>query len=886
MTLALRLVAVSLLTACAAQPTRVDPPQVAAPLPPEPAPTLRLDGRARPVRYAVRLALSPASETFSGTLDLALAVDAPLRTLWMHGEGLEVSAATLTLAGKVVTAEVTRAPNGFLGFTFPAAVGPGAGTLAVTWSGKVRTTARDGLYRQLDHGNAYLYTDFEPSDARRVFPCFDEPLYKVPWALSLTVPEGLAAFANMPVAREEQDAAARTRTLHFQPTPPLPSYLVAFAVGPFEVVEAGTAGRSRTPIRVITPKGKADRAAYAVSITGPLLEKLEAYFDSPHPFPKLDLISVPQQGGAMENPGLITYGESILLAKPGEQSLRFRRRQMAVTAHELAHQWFGDLVTLRWWDDIWLNESFASWMETRIVREQEPKWATDEDAVEELHEAFEADSLVSARKIRQPIESQSDVLNAFDRITYAKGGSVLRMLEAWVGPQKLQAGVRAYLAKHAWKTTVGADFLDALSESSGQDVRALFASFVDQPGLPVVTAELQCQKGGPIALALSQHRYLPLGSSAPDEARWQLPVCVRYDAGKQGARACALLSEPTAVLPLPEAKGCPRWVAANAGAVGYYRVLMKGAALSAPGLTVAERLAALDDAGALARSGALDLKDALTLAAREAKSGEPHLVAKSIELTEAIEQHLVPDSHRAAYGRFVQKTFGSIAQKLGLQPSPSEEPAVSRLRLDVVALIGRHGHEPALAAKGRVLAQRWLEDPASLDPDLVRPVMALAGASGDAALYDRLLQRAQATKDAPERSRLILALAQFRTPALVQRSLQLFTDPAFDPWELQPLVRAALETHATARAPYDYVRENYAQVAARLPESQLARLSGVGAVLCDPKGRQEVDAFFAPRSGAAPGGRRLLAQTLERIDQCALFKARQQPSVTAFLSRY
>ncbi len=863
--------------------------------PAEPPPALRLDGRAHPTAYTLALTVSPSADTFQGQLTLSLAATAPVRTLWLHGEGLAVSAASLTQNGQTVPAVATPAEGGYLGFTPSTPLLPGEATLSVRYSGQVETRGNQGLFRQSDRGDAYLFTELEATDARRVLPCFDEPSFKVPWQLTLTFPQGLSAFSNTPAEREERDAAAGTHTVRFAKTAPLPSYLFAFAVGPFEVVEAGTAGRDRTPIRIITPRGKAAQAGYAASMAGQVLERLEAYFDLAHPFPKLDLVAVPGKRGAMENAGLITFGEGILLAAPGEQTEAFERRFAIITAHEVAHQWFGNLVTLRWWDEIWLNEAFAQWMETRIVRELRPAWAREEDAVEELQEAFAADELVSARKIRQPIETASDIDNVFDGITYAKGASVLRMIEAWVGPEHFQAGIRAYLKGHAGKTTVAADLIAALSASAGKELAPLFASYVDQPGVPLVAAELLCAAGPP-TLTLSQRRYLD---------------------GKTGARACTLLTEASGTLPLPEAKGCPKWLAPNEGARGYYRVLPKGALLAqllaapaegtgkkgkkgpaakrapapvgvpAPSaLSSAERLAVLDDAQALARSGELSVADALALSAREVREGEPYLTAKSVELAEAIEENLVPDTHREAYQRFVEKTYGPLAHQLGLKPKQGEDAALAKLRPTVLELLARQGKDAALQAQGKALAQKWLEDPSAVDPELLRPILALAAASGDAALYERLFARAQGAQEQRQRERLIRALSEFREPALVQRSLELLKDPAFDARELQPLLWGALRNKATQRSTYEYLKAHYAELAPRLSGPAIARLSTVGGVFCDPKDRQDVSAFFAPRAGAAPGGQRILAQTLERIDQCAVLKSRQQPNVAAFLSKY
>ena len=363
-------------------------------------------------------------------------------------------------------------------------------------------TSTTGIFRQKTGDDWYAFTQFEATDARRAFPCFDEPSYKVPWRLALTIPKGDIAVSNTPVAKEVS-AGDGLRTVIFEETKPLPSYLVAFGIGPFDVVDAGRAGIKHTPIRMIVPRGQASEARYAVETTGQILALLEKYFGTPYPYAKLDNLVIPQtvRFGAMENAGLITCNERILLAKPAEETADFKRGWASVCAHETAHQWFGDLVTLAWWDDTWLNESFATWMSRKIVEQWKPEWDTPVSNVAARAGTMEGDSLATARKIRQPIESKGDIDNAFDNISYGKGAAVLAMFEAWVGPEKFQKGVRRYLGEHAFGNATYKDFLNALEAEGGAGVGKAFATFLDQPGVPLVSLDLVCGSGAPPALS-------------------------------------------------------------------------------------------------------------------------------------------------------------------------------------------------------------------------------------------------------------------------------------------------------------------------------------------------------------------------------------------------
>src|SRR5581483_2311867 len=382
----------------------------------------------------------------------------------------------------------------------------GDARLHVVYSGKVSRISSAGIFQMEEASRWYLYTQFEPTDARRAFPCFDEPSFKVPWQVTLEVPKDLKAFSNTPEISEAVQANGR-KTVRFAQTRPLPSYLIAFAVGPFDVVDAGTVGKDHARLRIITPQGKAGHARFAAAALPELLNLLEQYFGMPYPYEKLDSIAMPISNFAMENVGLITYSEQLLLADPSDDTLTRQREMAIVAAHEMAHQWFGDLVTTAWWNDIWLNEGFATWMETKIVDEWKPEWRVNLDAIDNRVEAMHLDTLVSARKIRQPIATESDIANAFDNITYMKGAAVLRMFENWIGPEVFRRGVHAYIQAHADKNATTPEFLAAISAAAGKDIAPAFNTFLDQPGVPEVNATLRCDNNRPV-LHVSQRRYL------------------------------------------------------------------------------------------------------------------------------------------------------------------------------------------------------------------------------------------------------------------------------------------------------------------------------------------------------------------------------------------
>jgi cytosol alanyl aminopeptidase len=881
-----------LVLGCAGQSTPIvapfaeTPPARALPGGRPTLPGLRLPEVARPHRQAVKLRLIPTQEAFSGTTEIDLELRGATDVIWLHAAGLEITKAELETNLQTQTLSPSVADE-FLGLVADRPVGPGRFKLRLAFNGQLPGRENSGAYRQEENGDWYVFTQFEATDARRAFPCFDEPSFKIPWQLTLEVRSSDLAFANTP--QVSQSAQGEMKTLVFAESKPLPSYLVAYAVGPFEVVDAGKAGRKPTPIRIIVPRGKTPEAGYAVKTTGEVLTRLENYFDIPYPYEKLDHIAVPQKGGAMENPGLITFGTTTILGKPDQRNIRLERGYLGIAGHEIGHIWFGDLVTMAWWDDLWLNEAFASWIAPKMVDEWHPEWEGKTTRVLSRSGVMGTDALVSARRIRQPIHSKHDIENAFDGITYTKGAAIIAMFESFVGPDRFREGVRQYLRQHAHGNATGGDFLRDVGAVVGKPevFATAFSTFLDQPGFPLVTAELNCDAGRPARLGLTQQRYLPLGSPGGAQQTWQVPVCARYPEG----RSCTLLTGAQGELELAESKGCPSWVLANADGTGYYRVQYKGDLLErllrdgGKSLSVAERLSLLGDVSALVRNGRMLFGDALALIPTLARDENRHILTTAAGLVESLSDHYVPDPLRPRYKRLVAGTFGARARRLGWEPKPDESDETRLLRPSLASMVAWEAEDEALRGQARRLAEKWLDDRKAIVPELVGDVLSAAAAGGDRALWEKFYAAARKEKDRRDRTQMLGAMGNFTDKRIVQENFKIVLSETFDPRESLSLIYGAASDRRTRQSAYEFVKQHNDEIVARLPREFGLQLAGIGGGFCDAEHRADLEAFFKERAERAPGGPRTLAQTLERMDLCIAMHKAHQASVTNFLKK-
>ncbi len=538
-----------------------------------PKPELRLDDSVVPLAERLRLRLDPTKPDYTGTAEVTLRVPAPVSTIRLHAEAMELSNAAVRPlgGGDALKLEPRAIADGIVELAAPRPLAAGEHLLSVDFKQEFDAHSV-GIYRAEQAGKHYVFTQLEAADARHSFPCWDEPAFKIPWTLELTVPAGLVAATNAPAAETTVSEAGWTR-VRFEETPALPSYLVAIAVGPFDVVDIP--GLS-VPGRILTPAGQGPLAGLARELAPPLLAGLERWFGGPYPFAKLDLIAVPEfWPGAMENPGLITFADRILLAPAEGASASDRRSLATVLSHELAHMWFGDLVTMRWWDDLWLNEAFADWMGNRAADEAFPALGIAANELGGVQAILDSDARPSSPAVRQPILRAGDAL-ANVGIAYAKGRAVLDMVERWLGAETFRRGVQRYLQAHARGNATGDDLWGALGAVSGRDVAAVMRGFLDQPGYPLVTVEVVDAKKGTVTLA--QERFHAAGVEVQPQ-RWQVPVVLAWsDGAGAGVKTRELLldRERTTV----ELGGPVAWIFPNAGASGYYRWRLPGPALA------------------------------------------------------------------------------------------------------------------------------------------------------------------------------------------------------------------------------------------------------------------------------------------------------------------
>ncbi|HET7505491.1 MAG TPA: M1 family metallopeptidase [Kofleriaceae bacterium] len=838
-----------------------------------------------PTAYRARLALDPAQDRFTGSIEIDGEIRERSRGLWLHGRGLNVTSAKAVRAGKPVRIDVAAVDEDLLSLRLAEPLDPGRVTLALDYGGAFDLIEGLGAYKKTVDSSAYIETQFESIFARRVFPCLDEPDSKVPWQLTLDVPKDLVAVANT-AATGETAVDARTKRVVFAPTRPLPSYLIAFGVGPFDVVDAGKT-RAGTPIRIIALRGRAGEARWAAETTARIVELLEDYFGMPYPYDKLDQIARPTVlGGAMENAGLITYGNRLILRDPAQITAGERYAWVNVAAHELAHQWFGDLVTTAWWDDIWLNEGFASWLGAKTVSQFDRSWRGELMDTTNREIALAADSVISARRVRQPIENAGDIFQAFDRITYNKGANILAMFERAIGPEKFRDGVRNYLARHRFGNATSADFVAAISEVAGHDVAPGFSSFLDQAGTPVVRSELVCQPGAAPKLVLGQRRYVLPGSPAPPEARpWRLPVCVAFDRGGERGEACTELTSASAELAL-DTKKCPTWVFANAGGRGYYRSSQPEALLVAlrdrawPQLTPAERMVAFGDVSAFAQTGEVDVGLELSFVPKLLAERHRVAVGAAVESAWRARRRLEGDK-LVRLDAWIRRTFGPAARALSWQARPRDDIDAERSRAELVPLVAWSG-DAALRKAAVELARSWR----TVGSAIRYEVLAVA-ADADPATFQRLLAAAPVEPNPELRVDLLRSLSQVTDPPRLRAVLALMFDPRIEAREARVLLNAG-RTPAQFRLIDAFLREHVGELLARFPDNGNGATTALALAFlrgCDAGHRDDASVFVREHFGKLTGAERVIARGLEGLDQCIAAQSLLGPRLEAWLVR-
>ncbi|HEY7335315.1 MAG TPA: M1 family metallopeptidase [Bryobacteraceae bacterium] len=572
-------------------------------------PAFRLPDDVVPLKHAVELTIDPNQPTFEGTASIEVDLRKPTALIWVNGRDLIPREAFVEFGGSKRPARVEAASNEFLGVKLDSAIGPGQATVLIRYQGKLDEKQVLGAYRRKVDGEWYVYTTFTPIEARRAFPCFDELRFKTPWEISIRTPAGNRAFSN---AQDMREASETSNWSYFQfaTTPPIASEVVAFAVGPFSAYDSGKAGEG-TPVRVLTPRGRAEEGKTAADATAHVLPKLEAYTGIPYAFGKLDELAVADSSfGAVENPGLITYLSRELLVAPGTDTSARTSALRYLEAHELGHQWFGNLVTQASWADVWLSEGFATWISQKIMDEEQIPERAHLFAIAERDRIMKIDDSPRTRPVRVEVRDREKSKDVYNRMVYDKGGSVLLMLEEWLGREKMRAAAIAYLQEHRFGNATTADFEADLRRAGGVDPSAPMHALLDMTGVPRVSARLKCDGSANAPARLEIH----LAGPAP------IPVCWRA-AG--GAKQCSVVDAPSREVAL---ESCPAWVYLNADGAGYFRIAWTAEQLSAlplGDLTAAERLTLAQDL----REQKTDRAGARAVLTKLASDHEPEIAA-------------------------------------------------------------------------------------------------------------------------------------------------------------------------------------------------------------------------------------------------------------------
>lgn len=865
----------------------------------ETIPTGQLGDDIQPLAYVVDLRILPDQPRFSGHVKIDVDIRKPSRTLYLHGIDLTMSEAWVVSDGGRIEARWEQVdPTGVARLSLATSPKAGPAELHFIYDAPFNA-ALEGLYTVRDGGEDYAFTQFEATSARFAFPSFDEPVFKTPFTISVTAREGHAVITTTPEISTEPEGEGLVKH-HFQTTPPLPTYLIAFAVGPLDVVAwedlPPTEVRDRPlPLRGVATRGKGKDLTYSLENSRVIIEALESYFDVAFPYPKLDIIAVPDfSAGAMENVGAITYREQLLLINENS-SLGQKRAYASVHAHELAHQWFGNLVTPKWWDDIWLNESFATWMGNKAVDAAFPGQGFETATFRGALQVMEADSLASARQIREPIRSNHDIATAFDGITYQKGGAVLAMFESWLGEEAFRNGVRLHMQRFANSVADVNDFLTSLAEGSGRpEVVEAFRSFLFQPGVPLVSASLSC-KGAEATLSLAQERYLPLGSSGTRTHEWRIPVCYAYDKNGERERACTLLTEAASERTLAGAE-CPAWFLPNADGSGYYRFALDDAGWSAllghiDALNEREAQATLGSLSAAFKAGRISAATMFEAFRILAASPDREVATAPIgDLALMKERLLTADAPREALARLIRTLYGDRLAALGLDATPGESTDAALLRTALVSALVDLGEDATLretlAGKAHLYVAGEELDRKALNPSLVGIALRVAVEMGDSDFARALLEKALASRDGTFRGQALGALASAPQAEIGAMMRAHIADPALRDNEAIQVAFTQVGNEAQRDALWAWVRDeaNLEALLARIPTWRKGAIVNVGNGFCSTDKADEIEAFFRDRVDALEGGPRELDQTLESIRLCAALKAAKAEEIKAYLA--
>jgi aminopeptidase N len=854
-----------------------------------------------PQHYNLTFTPDLAKATFSGEETIDLLLSKPASSITLNAAELTIPLAEATQTEKSQTAQVSfdsAKEQATLSFALPLEAGPVI--LHLKFAGILNDQLR-GFYLARSKVRNYAITQFEATDARRAFPSFDEPSLKATFDITLIVDNADTAISNGRIESDTPGPIEGKHTLKFASSPKMSTYLVAMAVGDFACNDGSA---DNIPIRVCSTPDQKPLGTVAVKYAEEILQFYNRYYGVPYPFSKLDIVAAPDfDAGAMENTAAIFFRESALLVDEKSSSPTTRAAVFGVLAHEMAHQWFGDLVTMKWWDNLWLNESFATWMAVKPSQSLHPEWTASLGAVAATDYALRVDALKSTHPIRAHAETPDEIGALFDGISYQKGAAVLRMLETYVSPETFRRGVNLYIRKYSYSNAAAEDFWKTLSVASGRPVERIMPTFVDQPGVPLLSVKASCIAPPPepkvsrksrrrrqlrpaaphTEITISQSRFWADGAtSGPNSsATWMLPVCVKTETAKP---FCQVLSQKQLVLP---ATGCASWMFMNANASGYYRshydsgTMQKLTAVAATELSTAERISLLNDQAALAYSGTEPIGNYLDLVAALSQDAEQAVVGSYLEPLLFTRRYVTTDADRAAFSAWVQSRFAPMFAKVGWAADQND----GRLRANLILIQGLAGRDPVVITRAVQMAKKFLQDPQSLDPSIARTVLEVASISNDAELFDLYMRALNNPATTPEmRSSLAQAMTQFSDPKLVNAWLEKIVSAETRSQDALRYLAGVIRNPEAEKVAWPWTKQHWPEVEKKLAGSAGDALVSSTGSFCDAEARSDVAAFFGEHK--IPGTERTLNLSIERIDACINYRKRQQPELAGWLARH
>lgn len=846
----------------------------------------RLPKTVFPTRYELCIEPDLSTSTFQGQETIALTVQEPTTTIVVNAAELTIDQAFLRHQdGRTVSCTIRV--NEHLercALTCPTSLDPGAYSLALRFKGILNDKLR-GFYRSTFTDKSGITqrmaaTQFEATDARRAFPCWDEPAYKAVFATTLVIDPALTAISNTAVKSERPEKGKNV--IEFHDTIMMSTYLVAFIVGNLKATEPTLVGK--TPVRIWAIPTKRHLASFGQAIATFSLKYFSEYYGRPYPGDKLDLIAIPDfASGAMENLGAITYRETALLVDEHKATHAEMERIADVVAHENAHMWFGDLVTMTWWNGLWLNEAFATFMEMKAVDAWKPEWDRWTTFGVARAAALAVDGLWSTRPIEYPVQAPKDADAMFDVLTYEKGASVLRMLEQYLGPEVFRDGIRQYLTTHAYANADTGDLWTALEGATNQPVPSLMHAWVFQKGYPLIT--IAQQEKTRVTLTQQRFAYLP----APhDEERpvWQVPLHVGFFTSKGRTTHHLLLTESDMTLDLPD--GCDT-ILLNQGGAGCYRVRYAPALLDRllqhlhTGIRPIERFNLVNDAWANSLAGLMPIQDYLDLTGRFRGERDKNVWAVIIDSFHSLNRIIEPE-YRPALETLVRDRIGPEIETLGWTPRPGEKDVLRQVRGDLIRALGTIGNDQDIQSRAGALFTQHDQDPGSVDPNLLTALVSILAFTGDPTRYQDFSRRMGNAANPQEERRYLFSLASFRVPHMLEKTLAATTTDAIRTQDGPFVVGAVLMNIYGREIAWDFMKRNWETLDTMFPKQGLRRMCGGIVSLATPRGEQDVRHFFDTRKIDLGG--KTLDQYLEQLRIAVAFRERETPSLIKYLEQF